>query len=63
MARTPPRDSDRDFPPPLDDPEEPARLLAKSEFLEPFDDSIQAKFGRLISSMSTKRKRRTDRLP
>lgn len=57
MVRTPPRDSDRDFPPPPDDREEPARLIAKSETLETYDDSIRARFGRLISSMASKRRR------
>ena len=56
MARPPPRDSDRDFPPPPDDQEEPARPIAKSEKLEPFDDSIQARFGRIISSFAAKRR-------
>jgi hypothetical protein len=63
MARTPPRDSDRDFPPDPDargktgNAEKPERLLADSETLEPFDDSIRARFGRIISLMATKRKR------
>jgi hypothetical protein len=56
MVRTPPRDSDRDFPPPTDDQEEPERLIAKSERLEPFDGPIRARFGRIISSFATKRR-------
>jgi hypothetical protein len=57
MAPKPPRDSDRDFPPPPDDREESAKLIAKSETLETYDDSIRARFGRLISSIATKRRR------
>lgn len=63
MARSP-HDSDRDFPPApdagrkTDNAEEPARLLANSEPLEPFDDTIRARFGRMISSLATKTKRK-----
>ena len=57
MARTPPRDSDRDFPPLPDDPDEAVQLVAKSAILEPFDDSIRARFGRLISLIATRTRR------
>ena len=60
MARTP-RGSDRDFPAEPDADKtgdaEPARLIAKGEPLETFDDAIRARFGRIISLTASKRKR------
>jgi hypothetical protein len=59
MARVP-NDSDRDFPPDPNtrDTEDPAWITAHIEALETFDDTIRARFGRVISSIVTKQKRR-----
>jgi hypothetical protein len=57
MARIP-HDSDRDFPADPHREDAAKNLVAHSEVLEPFDEAARARFGRIISLMVTKRKRR-----
>ena len=53
-------ESDRDFRADADafERREAAELTARSPLLEPYDDAARARFGRIISLMVTKRKRR-----
>jgi hypothetical protein len=59
MARST-NDSDRDFPahPEAHDIEDPARIIAQSAVLEPFDGVARARFGRIISLVVTRQKHR-----
>ena len=53
-------DSDRDVPADPNTPhtDDPAWITAHIEVLETFDDTIRARFGRVISSIAIKPKRR-----